>query len=202
MCRLPMSALGISVRLVLTLVVALMSFSKAATSSKPAPVASVCDLAYFARRFMRPPMMEWMPTPTLRSGQAESRVSSVRRWNSSGNAWIMQSMRYCCAMSSLHDTICSMIFGSTLPSYISMSMPSSWLSSTRFLPTRSCSCWRSRSRRSLSRMAPWCCMRTHSLFISVKLRTTKSTASVTSPPASPSYAEPMSGSLSRVTCAR
>ena len=53
--------------------------------------------------------------------------------------------------------------------------------------------------RHLSRVAPWCCMRTHSLFISVKLSSRKSRASWIDPP-SPSYSLPVSGSSPRDTC--
>ena len=46
---------------------------------------------------------------------------------------------------------------------------------------------------------PWCCMRTQSLFISVKLSSRNSSASLMCPP-SPSYSDPVSGSSPRDTC--
>mmetsp|Transcript_33662 Transcript_33662/g.79876 ORF Transcript_33662/g.79876 Transcript_33662/m.79876 type:complete len:264 (-) Transcript_33662:699-1490(-) len=199
--RLAISAAGISARVEATLWVAAQRLPKASTSSK-ACFTSLFPLAYRARRFISPLMITCTLTPDCSSGHAPSRTLNVRTWNSSGNAWIMQSIRYCWAMSSLQDTTCSMILGRTWPSYMARSIPSSWLSRTRFFPTRSCSCCRSFSLRSFSCMAPWCCIRTHSLFISVKLRTTKSMASLTLPPSGPSYGDPVSGSLSRETCAR
>lgn len=57
--------------------------------------------------------------------------------------------------------------------YMSRSTPSSWLSRTRFVPTRIRSSFRSISRFSRSLEWPWCWSRTHSLFISMKLVRTK-----------------------------
>lgn len=61
------------------------------------------------------------------------------------------------------------------------SIPSNWLKRTRLVPTSKQSSWRSFSRLSLSRVCPWCCMRTHNLFISEKFNKMKSIESCTSP---------------------
>ena len=52
--------------------------------------------------------------------------------------------------------------------YTAASMASSWERRTRLVPTRILSSRRSFSLLSLSLVWPWCCMRTHSLFISAK----------------------------------
>ena len=62
-----------------------------------------------------------------------------------------------------------------------MSQHSSWLSLTKLVPTRIRSSLLSCSRFSLSRECPWCCIRTHNLFISAKLRWMKSIESLTVP---------------------
>ena len=129
----------------------------------------------------------------FKSGQASRNASRVLTWNSSGKTWMSASRRYGCAMSSLQLITCSSTLGSTVPLYSSSVMPSSCVSTSRFFPTKSRSSRRSFSRRSLSRLPPPCCIRTHSLFISVKFWRTNSTASLTSPP-DPSYSLPVSGS--------
>lgn len=58
--------------------------------------------------------------------------------------------------------------------YISLVTPSSELMRTRLVPTRIRSSLRSFSRWALSRVWPWCCIRTQSLFISEKLSRMKS----------------------------
>lgn len=65
--------------------------------------------------------------------------------------------------------------------YVSTSTPSSWLKRTRFVPTKIRSSCRSRSRFSLNLEWPWCCIRTHNLFISAKLSKMKSIESLTVP---------------------
>lgn len=65
--------------------------------------------------------------------------------------------------------------------YLSTLTPSSWLRRTRFVPTRILSSCLSRSLFSLSRLWPWCCIRTQSLFISAKFSSTKSIESLMSP---------------------
>jgi hypothetical protein len=76
-------------------------------------------------------------------------------------------------MTSLQLTTCSKILGRMVCWYISRSTPSSWLSRTRLVPTRIRRSRRSCSRLSRSREWPWCCSRTQSLFISMKLVRTK-----------------------------
>ena len=98
----------------------------------------------------------------------------VVRWNwSSRHTWITTSMRYSWAIASLQLTTCSRMLGRMTLWYKSRSTPSSWLSRTRFVPTRIRSSRRSISRFSWSREWPWCCKRTQSLFISIKLVRTK-----------------------------
>jgi hypothetical protein len=63
--------------------------------------------------------------------------------------------------------------------YLSRLTVSSWESRTRLVPTRIRNSSRSRSRRSLSRECPWCCIRTHNLFISAKFIKIKSMESRT-----------------------
>lgn len=63
--------------------------------------------------------------------------------------------------------------------YLSRLILSSWDSRTRLVPTRILSSSLSLSLLSRSRECPWCCIRTHSLFISAKFISTKSTASFT-----------------------
>ena len=65
--------------------------------------------------------------------------------------------------------------------YLSTLTPSSWLRRTRFVPTRIRSSCLSFSLFSRSRLWPWCCIRTQSLFISAKLSRTKSMESLMSP---------------------
>ena len=65
--------------------------------------------------------------------------------------------------------------------YLSTLTPSSWLRRTRLVPTRILSSCRSFSLFSLSRLWPWCCIRTHNLFISAKFSRTKSMESLISP---------------------
>ena len=65
--------------------------------------------------------------------------------------------------------------------YFSTLTPSSWLRRTRLVPTRILSSCRSFSLFSRSRLWPWCCIRTHNLFISAKFRRTKSMESLMSP---------------------
>ena len=77
-------------------------------------------------------------------------------------------------MASLQLTTCSRIPGSTWLRYISTPTLSSWLSLTRFVPTRILSSILSFSLLSFSLVWPWCCILTHSLFISAKLRSMKS----------------------------
>mmetsp|Transcript_13119 Transcript_13119/g.31713 ORF Transcript_13119/g.31713 Transcript_13119/m.31713 type:complete len:235 (+) Transcript_13119:420-1124(+) len=50
-------------------------------------------------------------TPPVVCVIAVSSWSSVTMWYSSGKAWMMESKRYCWAMTSLHCTTCSRIFG-------------------------------------------------------------------------------------------
>ena len=69
--------------------------------------------------------------------------------------------------------------------YRSMSMHSSCERRTRLVPTRMRNSRLSCSRRSRSREWPWCCIRTHSLFISAKFSWMKSTESITVPESLP-----------------
>lgn len=71
-------------------------------------------------------------------------------WNSSGNTWIMHSIRYSWAISSLQLTTCSNILGNTTELYKSTFMLSSWERRTRLVPTNRRSSLLSCSRFSLS----------------------------------------------------
>mmetsp|Transcript_82963 Transcript_82963/g.165621 ORF Transcript_82963/g.165621 Transcript_82963/m.165621 type:complete len:217 (-) Transcript_82963:517-1167(-) len=130
-----------------------------------------------------------------------SHVARVGTWYSVGKTCVRHSIRYCCAIASLQLTICSRTCGRTVFLYISTSTPSSLESWARFVPTRMRSSSRSFSLASRSFTGPWCCRRTHSLFISPKLASKKATASATVPP-SPSYSEPVSGSFDLEAWAR
>mmetsp|Transcript_8988 Transcript_8988/g.28407 ORF Transcript_8988/g.28407 Transcript_8988/m.28407 type:complete len:202 (-) Transcript_8988:468-1073(-) len=176
------------------------STSAGMASSRDTPCCTRAS-ANAASRFMSATRMARMSTPSCRSGQVCSTVSSVARWKSSGNTCTTHSIRYCCAMRSLHDTTCSSTRGSTLFWYSSRVTPSSWLTRTRLVPTKMRRSCRSASRFALARERFWCWMRTHSRFISAKFCSTKSSASCTVPP-EPSYSVPTSGSLSLVTCDR
>ena len=69
--------------------------------------------------------------------------------------------------------------GSTADLYIAKSMLSNWDNLTRLVPTRIRSSILSLSFFSRSLLWPWCCMRTHNLFISAKFRRIKSIESST-----------------------
>lgn len=67
---------------------------------------------------------------------------------------------------------------------VGVSMYSSWLSRTKLVPTSSLSSPLSCSRCSRLRVCPWCCILTHSLFISAKFICMNSTESSTVPDSS------------------
>mmetsp|Transcript_7040 Transcript_7040/g.29997 ORF Transcript_7040/g.29997 Transcript_7040/m.29997 type:complete len:218 (+) Transcript_7040:1402-2055(+) len=163
-----------------------------ASASANASASSGASIAACVKRSMSDAKTSPARTEGLSFGTAPRSVSSVLRWKSSGNTCVTASIRYGCAMSSLHCTTCSRTRGNTTSRYRERSNPSSDERTCRFFPTKSRSSRRSFSRRSTSRAGPPCCMRTHSLFISVKFCSTKSTASRVSPP-SPSNGEPASG---------
>lgn len=66
---------------------------------------------------------------------ASSKESRVLRWNSSGKAWMIHSIRYYCDIVSLHPTIVSSIFGKTWVKYIFSSTDSNWLNQEMLSPT-------------------------------------------------------------------
>ena len=127
-------------------------------------------------------------TFSLSCVQVLRKVSNVARWNSSGKTWIMQSIKYDCAMVSLQLSTSSSTFGSTFLKWRSQwtesvrgenifntsalysckPSPSSWLRRTRFTPTRIRSSSLSFSLFFLSLEAPWDCNRTQSRFVSTK----------------------------------
>lgn len=61
--------------------------------------------------------------------------SRVYKWNSSGNAWITHSIKYCWAILSLHMTTISRILGNTTWLYISKVTPLRLLKRMMFSPT-------------------------------------------------------------------
>ena len=91
------------------------------------------------------------------------------------------SMRYSCAIESRHLMTCSNTLGKMELWKREESTDSSCERRTKLVPTRMRSSMRSFSLLSFSLVCPWCCMRTHSLFISPKFCRMKSMESATSP---------------------
>ncbi len=73
-----------------------------------------CDWAYFDSFSIRVMKIVFMSRSGLRVLVVSSNYSRVWRWNSSGKAWMMHSIKYCCAIVSLHITMISKILGSTI----------------------------------------------------------------------------------------
>lgn len=95
-------------------------------------------------------MMFLTLTPVCNSAHDFRNGCNVAKWNSSGNTWMMHSIRYSWAIASLHDTACSNMPGKMSRLYCDSPALSNCDSRTRFVPTNILNSSLSLSRRSLS----------------------------------------------------